>query len=240
MLQKHRKQNHKPKPMDNNYFNEETIAWLRRRLGRFTASEIHKLFVKSRTKGEIFGQGAETYIMTKAAELLTMEVKEDVDFKQGEWGKANERDGVLEMESMLGFQGIHYGMFKPEFFEYGKFAGCSPDWEFTHKEGWMIGADVKCPYNSAEHVRNLLLKSAEELKEERWEYYCQLQMSMIVRGWRLAYFFSYDPRAIEHILRVHLIKVYPDEVWAKEFHERLAGAVERLNEIISILEPQTA
>lgn len=219
--------------MESNYFNQENIAWLRKRLGRFTASEIHKLFVGGKKKDQLFGKGAETYIMTKAAELLTMEVKDEIDFKQGEWGKANERDAVLAMEALIEINGDHYGMFKPEFFEHGKFAGCSPDWE-NQKE--KIGADVKCPYNSAEHVRNLLMNSAEDLKEERWEYYCQLQMSMLVRGWKQAYFFSYDPRVIEYQYNHKLLTVYPDSVWLEEFNKRLSGAIERLNEIIQVME----
>lgn len=223
--------------MESNYFNQSNIEWLQKRLGRFTASEIHKLFVGGKKKDQLFGKGAESYIMAKAAELLTMEVKDEIDFKQGEWGKANEQDAVLTMESLLEIKGTHYGMIKPQFFEYGQYAGCSPDWEGVI-EGLSVGADAKCPYNSAEHVRNLLLNSAEDLKEERWEYYCQLQMSIIVRGWNMAYFFSYDPRVIEHQYRHKMIRVFPDEAWQKEFHERLAAGVERVNEILTVLEPK--
>lgn len=223
--------------MENNYFNAENLAWLKKRLGRFTASEIHKLFVGGKKKDQLFGKGAETYIMTKAAELLTIEVKDEIDFKQGEWGKANERDAVLAFEDYMQTKGDHYGMLKPEFFNYGNFAGCSPDWENMIDK---MGADIKCPFNSAEHVRNLLLKCSADLVEERWEYYCQLQMSMIVRGWDVAYFVSYDPRVVEYRYSLKVISVYPDEAWQKEFHERLNAATERLNEIITILEPQTA
>lgn len=225
--------------MENNYFNAENLAWLKKRLGRFTGSEIHKLFVGGRKKGEMFGKGAETYIMTKAAELLTMEVKDEIDFKQGEWGKANERDAVLVMEEILGVKGKHYGMNQPEFFELGKFAGCSPDWEYIANPE-LYGADIKCPYNSAEHIRNLMLKSAEDLKEERWEYYCQLQMSMIVMGWTHAIFFSYDPRIVEFKFNHKLLMVHPDAAWHAEFIERLAAATERLNDIITVLEPVAA
>jgi len=216
--------------MENNYFTGPNNAWLQKRLGRFTASEIHKIFQSGRKKGEMFGQGAMTYIRTKAAELLTMEVKEDIDFKQGEWGKANERDAVLTMEKLLGVQGKHYGMIEPEFFSYGAFAGCSPDWE-----SMPDGADVKCPYNSAEHVKNLMLVSADEFREERWEYYCQLQMSIIVRKWEKAYFFSYDPRMVEQQHRYKILTIYPDSVWQKEFHERITAGVELVNSILETI-----
>lgn len=219
--------------MENNYFNAEVSTWLRKRLGRFTASEIHKLFVGGRKKDQLFGTGAETYILSKAAELLTMEVKEESDFKQSEWGKANERDAVLSMETVIEMNGEHYGALNPTFFNYGSFGGCSPDWENMNEK---VGADVKCPFNSAEHVRNLLLKSAEDLKEEHFDYYSQLQMSMIVRGWEKAHFFSYDPRVIEHAYNHKLITVYPDMAWREEFDKRFSAAIERLKEINKILE----
>jgi YqaJ-like viral recombinase domain len=221
--------------MENNYFNQENLVWLKKRLGRFTASEIHKLFVSGK-KGEWFGKGAMTYIMSKAAELLTMEVKDEIDFKQGEWGKANERDGVLAFESKIEKNGTHYGMLKPEFFELGKFTGCSPDWEHTSEDDFF-GADIKCPFNSAEHVKNLMLNSAADLKEERWEYYCQLQMSIMVRGWSKAYFVSYDPRVVEYQYGLKIIEVYPDEAWQKEFTQRLDAAIEKLNDIVNMLQP---
>jgi hypothetical protein len=132
------------------YSVEEAIQadWLSRRMGRFTASGIHQLFVsgredmndqelaeekarggKRRTKDVLFGVGAMTYIRTKVAELLTMEVKEESDFKQAEWGKEKEAEAVAEFEAAIKKKGDYYGVVNPKFFEYGDYAGGSPDWE---------------------------------------------------------------------------------------------------------------
>jgi hypothetical protein len=202
--------------------------WLQSRLGRFTASEIHKLSVPGKKKGEIFGVGAMTYIRTKAAEILTQEVKDEVDFKQAEWGKAHEAEACAAFESWLGTTGVYYGGGNPVFFEYGDFEGCSPDWEIEEE----VGADMKCPYNSAEHMKNLLLESAEDLAKERWEYYCQLQYSMLIRGWKVAYFVSYDPRFVYDWMKLKVIQVYPDPEWLEDYSMRIPLAIEELKEMV--------
>lgn len=214
-----------------NYFNADTLIWLQQRLGRFTSSEIHKLFVSGKKKGELFGQGAMTYIRTKAAELLTMEVKDESDFKQTEWGKANELDGVKSFEEKMGLSGKYYGIANPTFFPLGEYAGGSPDWESEDD-----GADIKCPYNTSEHIKNLLLKSVDDLKAERWEFYCQGQMNMFIRKWKKFHLVSYDPRMIEPSLRLKIITFYPDSEWILEFNERLGAAIELMQEIVSSLE----
>jgi hypothetical protein len=212
------------------YFDQS--HWLQKRLGRFTASEIHKIFIASKKKTELLGVGAQTYIRRKAAELLTLEVKEEIDYKQSEWGKAYEHEAVQAFEQAIGKKGIYYGIANPRFFELGEFLGGSPDWEIEDQEG----ADVKCPFNTDEHVTNLMIKSVDDFKDVRWEYYCQGQMNMLIRRWKKFHFVSYDPRIIEKRLRLKIISMYPDSEWIKEFTERSAAAIERLNEILEGLE----
>jgi len=218
--------------MSEHYF--QSLEWLQKRLGRFTASEIHKLFVGSKKKGELFGDTANTYICSKVAEILTQEVKEEVDFKQAEWGKANEIDAMLAFEAAKGINGNYYGVGDPKFFPHGEWAGGSPDWE---SKDLIHGADFKCPYNSSEHFKNMLLKSADELKDKRWEYYCQGQMNMLIRGWKLFHFVSYDPRYIDPRFRLKIITVYPDQQWIEEYNERLKAAVTWIEEKLCSLDP---
>lgn len=208
------------------YFSNQ--EWLNARLGRFTASEIHKIFVSGKKKDELLGVGAMTYIRTKAAEILTQEVKDDIDFKQAEWGKSHEAEACAAFEKWLGKSGQYYGAGNPMFFEHGDFEGCSPDWEIESEEG----ADMKCPYNSAEHLKNLTLESAEDLANERWEYYCQLQFSMKMRGWKVAYFVSYDPRFVYDWMQLKVITVYPDQEWREELSKRLPAATKALKAMV--------
>lgn len=212
-----------------NYFDNKD--WLSQRLGRFTASEVHKLFANARTKGELFGAAAKTYIRQKAAEILTQEVKAEFTSAPTEWGKANEAEACKMFEEISSITGNHYGGANPKFFPYGEFEGGSPDWESLCGKH---GADFKCPYNSDEHLLNLMLKSADELKDARWEYYCQLQHSMYRRGWQSAFFVSYDPRMALEQQRIKIITVYPDAAWRTEFDQRIEAAVIELKTILGI------
>lgn len=213
--------------MSEHYF--DNYDWLKARLGRFTASEVWKLFQKGKKKEELFGTTAMSYIRLKAAELLTMDVKPEVDFKQAEWADSLEGEAVAEFEKLIGRKGNYYGISNPTFFNHGGYAGGSPDWEIENEEG----ADVKCPFNSAEHVKNLLLKSVDEFKEERWEYYCQGQMLMYIRKWKQFHFVSYDPRMIEKKFKLRTLVMYPDSEWVKEFNLRLGMAIEKLGEMVN-------
>jgi len=203
--------------------------WLMDRLGRFTASEIHRLFVSGKKKDDYFGQGAMTYIRQKAAEIITCEVKDSIDFKQAEWGKANEPDACRIFEEKLGVKGSYYGIAEPKFFPYGEHGGGSPDWENETE-----GADFKCPFNSDVHLENLLINSIDEYKDKRWEYYCQGQANMLIRGWKQFYAVSYDPR-MPLPLQIKIISFGPDQDWVKEFKTRLQKAGDEKLKMIDAL-----
>jgi hypothetical protein len=218
--------------MSEHYF--QSLEWLQKRLGRFTASEIHKLFNSGRSKNVLFGDTAMTYIRTKVAEILTQEVKEEVDFKQAEWGKANEIDAMRAFEKAIGKSGNYYGVGDPQFFIDGDWAGGSPDWESSDYED---GADFKCPYNSSEHLKNLTLKSAADLEAKRWEYYCQGQHNMKIRKWKRFHFVSYDPRYVDPRFQLKIITVYPDHKWLEEYGQRIDAAVVEIERILKDLDP---
>lgn len=193
--------------------------WRNRRLGRFTASAIHKLFESGRTK-ELFGKGAMTYIHERVAEEITQIAPDQVETKAIEHGYGYELEASQLFEERRGLKGILYGIGNPQFFEYGDHAGGSPDWEIEN----TCGADFKCPYNSAIHIANLRIKTVEEFKKQRYDYYCQLQMNMLIRNWKEAFFVSYDPR-MPNDLKLYVLKILPDDEWVKEFKHRLDEAI---------------
>lgn len=209
-------------------FNE----WLQKRLGRFTASEMYKLFQSGRAKDKLFGDGAMSYIRQKAAEILTMTVPPEMDFKQTNWGAEHEWKAAEMFDPNS--EGYYFGKANPVFFEFGDYCGCSPDWEKRISYDSIIGADFKCPWNSSEHLLNLHLQDENDLKKHRWEYYCQLQTGINIRGWQVAYFVSYDPRMIESRLQQKIIEVKPSEEWAEEFGIRLPAAISELKKLIEI------
>lgn len=184
----------------------KNFEWQEQRLGIFTASEIHNIY----TENGKFTQKGHSYIMKKAAECLTMEVKPEVITPSIAWGYDHENDARIEFEKLVGASGIYYGKSNPKFFSYNDYAGCSPDWEFKD-EIYNIGADFKCPFNSEEHLINVGIKDSNELMNIRFEYFIQLQCSILFRGWDYAYFISYDGRFRDDLLKIKKITVTSDQ-----------------------------
>jgi exodeoxyribonuclease (lambda-induced) len=182
------------------------MNWQEQRLGKFTASEISKLFVRSKTDKNSLGQSAMTYVYTKVAEILTGEQTPEVNSNSIEYGRATEFE-AFEWYKMTQPDAQYFGIAEPKFFEYGKFAGGSPD-GFFGENGLL---ELKCPYNSAIHIQHLLISDNEDLKKFNIDYYAQVQANMIFCKKSIAHFVSYDPRMIDHRLRMNIVEVQPDE-----------------------------
>lgn len=235
-----------------NYFTAAQEIWLRQRLGKITSSKSSVLFVGGKrpmtsdelaaekaAKGRrttidtLFGDSAMTYLHSLVDELTTGEPKEEMDFKQTEWGKANEMDAVYSFEAITSLKVDYHGISNPEFIKYGDFAGGSPD-------GKVIGqnaiVECKCHYDGAKHMKKLLIKSVEEFKDKFWDEYCQDQMNMLVTGTESCYSVSYDPRKLNPKLRLKIIRIPIDHEWQAEFQPRLIAATEMMADILSEIE----
>jgi hypothetical protein len=212
-----------------NMFNELS-QWEQSRIGRFTASEIHKLMQKGRAKDQYFGTGATTYIKTKVAEIITGERTPDVSSNAIEYGRSLEPEAfeVFNRE-YPDLKALHYGISVPKFFPYGDFAGGSPDGE-TNDNGII---EIKCPYNSTNHVEHLLLNTAEDLLSQCPEYYYQVQANMMFSERDRAYFISYDPRIIDYQFRLKVLVVEKDEDVFIEIGERVKRGAELMTELLT-------
>lgn len=203
----------------------ELSAWEKQRLGRFTSSEIHKLMVKGRSKDQYFGQGALTYIKTKVAEIITGERTPDVSSNAIEYGRSMEPEAFQVFEQLRpDLEAVHFGIAVPEFYPYGDFAGGSPD-GFAGK-GIL---EIKCPYNSTNHIEHLLLTTPEDLKNYSPEYYWQVQANMMFTGKPICYFISYDPRVIAFEQRIKVLEVPA----VADDHIEIAERVEKAAELMS-------
>jgi hypothetical protein len=234
-----------------NYFTEAQQRWLYARLGKITASQCHLLFtggkrpmteeelaIEKANKGRrttvdtMFGDGAITYLHGLVDELTTGEPSEEMDFKQTEWGKANEMDAILRFEEITGLKVTYHGISNPEFFKYGHFAGGSPDGDVEDiREDAIV--ECKCHYDGANHLKKLLIKSVDEFKDKFWKEYCQDQMNMRVIGKTNCYSISYDPRKKDPTLMLKIIKIPIDQEWQSEFDARLEYAIEVMADILS-------
>ncbi|MEB0262877.1 YqaJ viral recombinase family protein [Mucilaginibacter sp. 10I4] len=225
------------------FIEPHTQQWKEVRLGRFTSSEIHKLFqggkrsltpeeLKGREKGDLrrtadtlFGEGALTYIKVKIAEILTGEAKEATSTSM-DWGLSLEADAIQCYAKNKNA--------KPElsgFYTFNSIYGGSPDAEIGN-DGIL---EVKCPFASENHISIMLCKSVEELRNFNEAYYTQPQGNMFVTGAKWCDFISYDPRCKNEKFRIKIIRIDRDENLIKDMVFRLEKAADIMNDYFNDL-----
>jgi hypothetical protein len=204
---------------------QQEELWQEARLSRFTASEIHKLMGISRS-GDILSKTAETFVYEKAAEILTGQRKA-IFGDALEWGKQYEADAFNHFARITFDEFTYYGGETYVFIPYGDHSGYSPDG--LSKDAIL---EIKCPYNSAIHLKNFTIYDADSLKTLHPEYYWQMQLGMIAADLDKGYFVSYDPRMpqgkVIHVAEIerHLVQ--------DEIDEKLNAAAELLNNVIRL------
>lgn len=188
--------------------------WKAERLGKFTASEIHKLL------GD--GKVRDTYIFEKATEILTGEPVSDLSgMKALEWGKKHEKEAYTLWE------GGTKGFLGEKFFPLNEWAGGSPDGKI-----WEQVIEVKCPFNSSNHLQNLQMETPTDLLKLHKDYYAQVQFNMICTKMESGVFISYDPRFIETRKQLKILAIPKDNDYQNLILERLESAILQLKKLI--------
>lgn len=207
-------------------------TWQTERLGKFTASEISKLLVKGKG-GDYFGQTAKTYIRLKAAEILTLEPNNGgrANSFAMEWGNSHEYEAVARFEKETGISVEYFGGGNPKFFEFSNFSGGSPDGII--KDHAII--EVKCPFNSAEHLEHLLFSTADDIKDYVPEYYWQMIANMLFTGLNKAYFISYDPRYADENLQIKVVEFDKNKEDIELLKERILEAEKQLSVLVKLV-----
>ena len=197
--------------------------WQQARLNRFTASVIHKLMGNSRSGG-LLSKTAETFVYEKAAELLTGQSKA-IYGDALQWGKDYEAAAFQEFSKHFFQDWSYYGGETFAFIPYGHYSGYSPD-------GMSLDAilEIKCPYNSAIHLKNFQITDADSLLQMHPEYYYQMQLGMLATKLETGYFVSYDPRMPEG-KQLHIAEIERHDL-AYEIDEKLSAAWELLQTIL--------
>lgn len=190
-------------------------TWYANRLGRFTSSVMSKIITKTGKGAEGLSDGAMTYVYEKAAEILTGRVKE-ISTWATEWGNDHEPEAMKRYIDETGHM-VAYG--SQNFVEFGDNAGGSPDFE---DETLDAVGDIKCPANSENHIKHLMLKSGADLMESNWDYWVQLQANAMFTKRPRCLFVSYDPRMTD---KAHQLKVLQFDA-DKEFQERLVKRID--------------
>lgn len=187
---------------------QRSPEWFSMRLGKFTASEIHKLLG---IKG--LGQTGKTYCFEKACELVFGKDEND-DFTSFDLKRGVELEPIafrkfqeLKQEDFIDIQ-------TTTFFPYGENAGASPD--------GLVGDDaileIKCPRSNK--FFNLVAGGVEEIDKD---YIAQMQMQMLCSNSKQCHFFNYI--IFNGVEMWHEIIVERDEVMIELIKTRIAEAI---------------
>lgn len=157
---------------------------------------------------------AEEYVFQKLAEDITGMPDNSLDTKATRWGEYYEPEARQAYETVTGNAVELYG-----FIEWSQMFGGSPD--------GLVGDDgiieIKCPFNSANHVKYLALETQKELNALSPEYYAQIQGNLLATGRKWCDFISYDPRCARPEFALKILRVDRDE----EFIEQIRDALDR-------------
>ena len=212
---------------------QEFNSWQDERLGVFTASRISELLTAAKGDKDAFGAVANAYIMEKVCELLTGETKPETYSKAIEWGTEHEAAAMaLYIKRTQPEKCIYYGKSNPQVFSMSPAINLlgSPDGLIFDKK--VI--EVKCPYNTVNHVENLML-DLETFKKERKEYYAQIQVNMLVTDTNIADFVSYDPRMIDERLQLFILEIPKDSEFQNTVIQKVEKATEMIKDIVKQL-----
>ena len=224
-----------------------SLMWLVSRCGKFTGSEIHKLIGmgkrqmtpeelaaekllggKRKTIEDGFSEGAKTYILEKVAESLCNLPQDEAKAATLQHGKDYEPIAKHYYQKSTGLKIVERGLLVPDWCEQ---AGSSPDGEI---EGKNAGIEIKCPFTQVEHLRNLMIKSAAELKEEKPQYYWQIQMLLAVTEWDYIDYISFSMfYPVEYSLCA--LKIEPNKTDIEFLKSRILQAVEEKERILKIV-----
>jgi hypothetical protein len=165
--------------------------WLKSRAGKITGSNFGKLDVLPKSKAEKeageLGQTAKSYLNTVIAETLGAPRKE-MDIYQFRHGNKYEPIAIAELEEKIGAELTFTGD-NQKCFDLNEYIGATPD-GLIGADG---GAEVKCPVDPNKHIEHLKIKTVEEFKKKRKDYYWQCVGGMLTTGRKWWLFVSFYP-----------------------------------------------
>jgi hypothetical protein len=207
---------------------QRTQEWRDIRAGKFTASEMWRLMGEPRSKtakeaGE-WGDEAVTYINIKVAEELTGHIHDSGSAMSLEWGTDMEPVAKQQFTKVTG-KDVGFCGFKV----YNAHAGGSAD---GHVDDFLI--EVKCPFNSGNHVEYMKLKKGIELQTEFPKIWWQIQSNLLFNDKAMCYFVSFDPRFPEK-QKLKIVEVYAHKEDRERLKKRIDKAIESKKALIELL-----
>lgn len=206
-------------------------GWNLARVGRFTASEMHKLMTEPRTKADkeagLLSEGAMTYVNIKVAEVMTGQPKAESYAFPLVYGKELEPQAIeYFLKKNPGFQ-YEPAMFVP----FGDHSGGSPDGYINETDG----LEIKCPFQSENQVDYLMLTDQYDLKRNHPNHYWQVMSNLLFTEKERWHFVTYDPRMTQEKHRMTHIIVNPNAEDFDRIVKKLAQAVEEKLKLLKML-----
>lgn len=216
---------------------QRSFEWFASRLGYFSGSEVGKLMVKSKKKGQTFGETAISYIMKKMGEReLIDEVRTDeevfneyqyvnsVSSRAMQFGTENEPLARKLIIKELG----------ETFEEVGSIPHPTVPWFSSSPDGLStdskVALEIKCPSVETFMRYKCFVKDGETLKAENSIYYYQALSHMAVTGAEVCIFVLFNP-FLKHPL--YWFKVDRNEGEILELTDRVTEANEYINNILN-------
>jgi hypothetical protein len=142
------------------------------RIGKFTASEIHKLFTGGITKT--------TYI-EMVAEEMTTGIAREFSNKHTDHGHMHEHEAIT---NFMEVSGLNVENLMQEFFEINENCGATPDAKVIDFSGNLLAScDVKCPTTTFFKQKMIFINSKKpEFQNVPKEFFYQAQMQMMAMG----------------------------------------------------------
>jgi len=195
---------------------QRSEEWFKVRRGKITSSEYHKIMGKAAELSDT----TKTYLLERVSELFGAESVTPGNAAT-EWGTKWEPTAV-----------DYYADIKKtpvqaaSFIVHSDYYGGSPD-GLVAPDGII---EVKCPHNSANHFKHGLIKSDEDFKKKKPDYYYQCLSNMVCANAQWCDFISFDPRVKEdYMMFVYRLHRNEDEI--KRMLERLDTAVEYMKQL---------
>lgn len=164
-----------------------------------------------------FGAATWTLIYQLASGIVTGQ--SGMDWSGNYW---TERGKELEAEAVEAYMEATFQQVnRVGFIEWGKYAGCSPDFMVDDKRG----GEVKC-LSAREHFRYAHTRQIEK------DYYAQIQWCLFVTGFEVWDYVHYCPNAGAWTLIID--EVRPDKEMHERFAEKLEKVAEKVKQIVEI------
>lgn len=222
--------------------------WFDIRTGRFTSSEYYKLIQPGErlmTEAELaarpktgpgsktkwtadeskLSEGGETFIYQKVAEVLTGQPKNEVFSHATAWGDEYEPVAAEYYETKFGVK-TQIISFVP----FGDHFGGSPD--------RLVGdelLEIKCPHESVNQIKYLMLTDVFDLKRLHPDYYWQIQCNLLWTQKKICNFVTFDPRFTDPKFKMSHLRIEADPQAQDKIIERGKVAVRMKLELLKTL-----